>query len=168
MKFSVLLICGGLLIGLQGSAQPAEVLQAEEIAKLLPNYIRGYSLDGEAKARLMVLGTIRYSLSEKNFVSGNRKIKVLLFDYKEASIMYNQATRKFSSFTPIETDSLILRSLTMTNCSGWESYNSHSKSSQILLGVCERFFLSIDGTNIPLQVLKQVVSKNIRFEDFPK
>ena len=168
MRFFILFLCGWLLISLPGSSQPAEVLKAEEIVKLIPDYIKGYSLDGEAKAKLMALGTIRYSLTEKNFASGNKKIKVLLFDYKEASIMYNQATRKFNTFTPVETDSLILRSLTLTNCSGWESYNAQSKSSQILLGICDRFFLTVNGTNVPLEVLKQVVSNNIKFEDFPK
>lgn len=116
----------------------------------------------------MKLGTIQYSMAERNFIAGNeRSIKILLFDYKEASIMYNQATRKFNTFTPVESDSVILRALTMRDCTGWESFNVQQKNSQIHLGICNRFFLSVEGTGVDLQTLKQVV-QSFKFETFPK
>jgi hypothetical protein len=81
--------------------------------------------------------------------------------------MYDQATRKFNTFTPVESDSLILRSVLMKDCVGWESYNVHRKNSQILLGICNRFFLTAEGTNVDLETLKKVIL-TFNIESFPK
>ncbi|HEY3429161.1 MAG TPA: hypothetical protein VGK39_00710, partial [Cyclobacteriaceae bacterium] len=104
----------------------------------------------------------------KSFRSRRQQaIKVLLFDYKDAPIMYNQATKSFSSFAITESDSMISRPIVMKDCSGWESYNIHRRNSQILLGVCDRFFLTIEGTNVDLESLKKIV-QTFKFETFPK
>jgi hypothetical protein len=147
---------------------PAEILSTDQILKLIPDKIAEFYPAEEFKSKLVKLGTLRYSMAEKDF-SGNRKraIKILLFDYKEAPIMYNQATRKWSSFTTIETDSVILRPALIKDCTGWESYNVHRKNSQIMLGICDRFFLTIEGTGVDLEFLKKVV-QTFEFENYPK
>jgi hypothetical protein len=81
--------------------------------------------------------------------------------------MYNQATKKFGNFSPIESDSLILRSVLFKDCTGWESYNRRQKNSQILLGICNRFFLTIEGTNVDLTFLKSV-AETFKIDSFPK
>jgi len=145
-----------------------EVLSANQIIELIPSKISGFYSSSDPVSKVMKLGTLRYTVAEKTFsASKKRSVKILLFDYKEASIMYNQATRKFNTFTPLESDSLILRSVMMTDCTGWESYNVHQKNSQILLGICNRFFLTIEGTGVDLETLKKVV-RQFKFEAFPK
>lgn len=147
-----------------------KILSADEIIKLIPDKVEGFSLNGESQSKVIKMGTLQYSMAEKRFTAKSRRnatVKVLLFDYKEAPIMYNQATKKFSTFSPIESDSLILRSVLMQDCTGWESYNIYRKNSQILLGVCNRFFLTIEGTNVDLETLKKVVH-HFKIETFPK
>src|SRR6476620_4709136 len=109
-----------------------KILSSEKIIKLMPREIKDFYPEGEAKGKVIKLGNIQYSMAEKNFAATKRSIKILLFDYKEAPIIYNQATRKFISFTTVESDSLSLRPAVMTDCTGWESYNFHKKNSQIL------------------------------------
>ena len=154
---------------LNGSSQPAiEILPPEKILNLIPDKIKEFYLSTDPQSKLIKLGTLRYSMAEKNFsASRKRAIKILLFDYKEAQIMYNQATRKWSTFTTIESDSLVLRPTVMTDCIGWESYNVQRNNSQILLGIYDRFFLTVEGTNIDLESLKKVV-QGFKFETFPK
>ncbi len=165
------LLAGILIINCASyvNAQPTEdILPAEKIIELIPDKVKDFYLIDDAQSKLIKVGTLRYSMAEKNFSANNkRSIKILLFDYKEAPIMYNQATRKFSTFTPVESDSLIMRSVLMADCTGWESYNVNRKNSQILLGVCNRFFLTVEGTNVDLEFLKKVV-QNFKFETFPK
>lgn len=144
-----------------------KILSSEKIIKLIPGKIKEFYPDGDAKSKVIKLGNIQYSMAEKNFAATKRTIKILLFDYKEAPIMYKQATRKFSTFTTVESDSLILRPAVITDCTGWESYNFHKKNSQILLGICDRFFLTVEGTNVDLEFLKKVVQE-FKFETFPK
>lgn len=147
---------------------PSGILSPERIIKLIPNKIKEFHLSSDPHSKEIKLGTLRYSMAEKNFsASSKRSIKILLFDYKEAPIMYNQATRKWSTFTPNETDSIIQRPSVIGYCSGWESYNFIRKNSQIILGVNDRFFLTIEGTNVDLESLRKVV-QGFKFETFPK
>jgi hypothetical protein len=147
---------------------PGKVLSPEKIIKLIPGRVDDFRAEGDAKSKVIKLGNIQYSMAEKNFsASRNRAIKILLFDYKEAPIMYNQATRKWSTFTIVENDSLILRPALMNECTGWESYNVNRKNSQMVLGICERFFLTLEGTNVDLAVLKKI-AQEFKFESFPK
>lgn len=107
-------------------------------------------------------------MAEKRFsATKKRSIKILLFDYQETPIMYNQATRKWSSYTVVESDSLIVRPTTINNCPGLESYNVQNKNSQILVGVYNRFFLTLEGVNVDLEFLKKVVQA-FKFETFPR
>ena len=111
-------------------------------------------------------------MAEKNFdASGKRSIKILLFDYKEAPIMYTQATRKWANFKRVENDSIIQRPAHLpTNppeSAGWESYDVKRNGSQILVGIHNRLYLSVEGTNVDLDFLKSVV-QGLKIETFPK
>ena len=148
--------------------KPSEVLSSEKIIKLIPNKIKEFHLSKDPNSKVIKLGTLRYSMAEKNFSANQqRSIKILLFDYKEAPIMYNQATRKWSTFTNLETDSVIQRPVDILGCTGRESYNFIRKNSQIILGINDRFFLTVEGTNVNLESLQKVVQA-FKFETFPK
>lgn len=161
----IILIISFILVSAQSSDK---ILTPEQIIKLIPGKIKEFYSSSDTKSKIIKLGNIQYSMAEKSFsASRKRSIKILLFDYKEAQIMYSQVTRKWSTFTTVESDSLILRPTVMNDCTGWESYNVHRKNSQILLGVCDRFFLTVEGTNVDLEFLKKVVQE-FKFETFPK
>lgn len=149
------------------NAQPSAVLTAKEISQLIPEKImKGYNQSGEPKSRVLKVGTLRYALSERNFSSGKRKVKILLFDYLEAPIMYSQATKRFSTFSEVESDSVARRPIVTENCEGWQSDNIKSQSSQIILGIFDRYYLTIEGENVPLEELKMVMEL-IHVENFP-
>jgi hypothetical protein len=143
------------------------VLAINEIKELLPDYVEGFRKEDKPTSKLIKVGGIRYSLCDKRFLKGDQRIKYLLFDYKEAGIMYSQATKKWSSAKPIITDSLIQRPLIMENCSGWETFNRVMNSSQIFLGINDRFFLSLEGENVDLEKLKMLLGE-IELKKFPE
>jgi hypothetical protein len=150
------------------SQNEIKILSTDKIIKLIPNKIIGFRLSADPQSKLMKLGTIQYSMAEKDFsASKKRLIKILLFDYKEAPVMYNQAIRKWSAFSTIETDSLIQRPTRMNNCDGWESYDAARKNSQILVGIFNRYYLTVEGTNVDLEFLRKVVSE-FKLDTFPK
>lgn len=147
--------------------QDTHVLSPERMLKLIPSKIKGFQEVDQPKARQTKLGDITYTLAEKHFNSGQRSIRILLFDYKEAQIMYKQAMKEWSSHATVDTDTIVFRALAMQNCSGWESYNVHSKRSQIFLGICDRFFMMMTGENIDLAILRRALLE-IPIAEFPK
>lgn len=156
-----------LLLSMPAALQAQMLLTPDEIEDLVPDNVKGFKQGAEAVSKLVKLGEIRYSLCEKRFLRGAQNVKVLLFDYKEAPIMYTQAMRKWNQPTPIVTDSLVQSPVAMENCSGWESFNKNSNTSQIFLGICDRFFLSLSGENVDLPALQGIL-KQFAFEKFPK
>jgi hypothetical protein len=143
-------------------------LPSDELVRLIPSKIEDFHMNSDPQSKFIAIGTLRYSMAEKNFAASHRRsIKILLFDFREAMIMYNQATRKFGTYKPIETDTLVFSSVLMADCTGWESFNVKRNFSQIMLGVCDRFFLTIEGTNVQLSELKKVVEA-FKFDAFPK
>jgi hypothetical protein len=157
-----------VMVTVPAIGQDTTELSPQDVLKLVPDKIKGFRADEDFKSKQMHVGTVSYSLCEKNFDAGGTKsIKILLFDFKNAPIMYTQAMRKWNNADPVESDSLILRTVTMDNCSGWEWYSKQSGTSQIFLGICDRFFLNMTGDNVELEKLKEVV-KTIDLKKFPK
>ena len=85
--------------------------------------------------------------------------------------MYTQATRKWTNFKRVENDSIIQRPVhlhtNLQESTGWESYDVKRKGSQILVGIHNRLYLSVEGTNVDLDFLKGVVQE-LKIETFPK
>ena len=71
--------------------------------------------------------------------------------------MYNQATKKFNTISDTDSDSVYLHKLDVANGNGWESGNKKNLSSQILLGVNNRYYLTIEGENMSSAELGEVL-----------
>lgn len=129
----------------------------EEMKKLLPKEIEGFTTQSRPVTRLIKIGTLSYSLAEQSFSKSKRKIKILLFDYNNALIMYSQATNKWKDMPTIENDSVISRFIELNDCIGRESFNKINNTSQILLGISDRFYLTLAGERIDLETLHGIV-----------
>ena len=156
-----------LLAAGSATAQKKGVLSPAKISKLLPAKIKGYSLKGAPVNKRVKVGTLTYSLSEKTFIRKQSTIKILLFDYGQAPIMYEQAIKGWSEIKNVENDSIIFRPLASFDSVAWESYAASSKHSQIIMGINQRFFLTINGEKTEIYELKEIL-KNFAFDKFPK
>lgn len=154
-------------LGNHAQAQEVALLSPHKVLKLVPKHIEGFHQIMDPKALQMKVGTVTYTLCEKNFNDGKRTVKILLFDFKEAAVMYNQATSKWNNQATIESDSIIERAVLIRNCTGWESSNKKNKTAQIFLGIHNRFFLTITGENMELNELQETLEW-FPLAEFPK
>jgi hypothetical protein len=145
----VLIITFIIILSVGVHAQQLKVLSAQKITKLLPSKIPGYYLKGIARSSEMKVGTLTYSLCERNFERGKKQLRILLFDYVDAPIMYQQVMRNQTKMTPVESDSLIYKSIELADAKGWEFVNRNSNEAKLILGIYDRFYLSIEGENVP-------------------
>jgi hypothetical protein len=148
------------------NAQQLKVLSAQKITKLLPSKIPRYYLKGIARSSEMKIGTLTYSLCERNFTSGKKQIRILLFDYIDAPIMYQQMIRNQSNMTPVESDSIIYKPIEITDGKGWESVNVRANESKLILGLYERYYLSIEGENVDFAEVMNIFNQ-IDLKKFP-
>ena len=145
----------------------AQVLSTEEMLKLVPDKINGFRKSDEPRVHQLKIGDLSYSICQKGFSSGSKQITILLFDFKNAPIMYMQVTREWQTYQTVDSDSLTLRQIVAPNYFGWESNNSTTRSSKIFLGISKRFYMAIDGKNILLDDLRNVLN-HFTLEVFPE
>jgi hypothetical protein len=147
-------------------AQPSEVLSANKINRLLPTRIQHYQLK-ESRNDFLKFGSTRYSLCERIFFNKEKTIKMLLFDYGQAPIMYKQAMRKWSEMQTIDSDSAVFRETVSTFFRGWESYMAKTNHAQFVLGINNRFFMTLSGEQLKLEELRSIL-QDLDFENFPE
>ncbi len=140
-------------------------LHPEVLGKFIPAKLEGYHEDGDLHGSQKAIGNISYTICERRFAKGKQKIKILLFDYKDAPIMYKQAMKSGRNIQTLETDSLVARNVVALNYTGWETYDSKAASSQIFLGIADRFFLMLSAEHVDLVSLQQILT-NFKFESF--
>jgi hypothetical protein len=167
MTFRWLLFCF-VLVPFLCIAQERQTLKPKAISKLLPTKVSGYRIEGDSKSTILTIGTLRYSLCERIFSNGNREIKMLLFDYAEAPIMLNQSVRKWQEMPALETDSITFATYKTEYGDQWESSHPRSQRSQLLLSVNDRFFLTLEASQVSMKELKDFADKNIDLQKFPR
>jgi hypothetical protein len=143
-----------------------KALSADKVGRLVPIKLKGYFSAG-AKNSFVEIGTIRYSLAERNFSRREKSIKILLFDYAEAPVMFNQAIRKWGQMHIVENDSVIYRPLVKTDSTAWESFTKRNGHYQVVLGINERFFLTINSDKINPEEIQKIL-RQFPFEKYPK
>jgi hypothetical protein len=137
------------------------------VLNLVPNRLKGFEQVADSKSSTMKIGTLQYSMCEKKFERFGQSIKVLLFDFKEAPIMYSQAMKTWGKMLPVESDSVVARNVVIRECNGWETYHPKTKTSQMSLGICDRFFLNLTGERVELETLHDALAM-FDLENFPK
>jgi hypothetical protein len=139
-------------------AQGNSVMAPDQMITLMPAKIEGFSPIDQQKGRTIKIGTLTYSMAERSFIRNKRKVTILLFDYNNAPIMYAQATGKWSSQPEVETDAVYERSFLWEENRGWEHYHKLNNSSQVSLGIKNRFYLIVSGEGVDLEVLRTILA----------
>jgi hypothetical protein len=148
-------------------AQPPEVLSPGKINKLVPSGFEGFRLLRNSKGKQIKEGPVTYAACERTFVRGKKSVKILLLDYVDAPILYQQAMKKWDELQEFETDSAIFRSVDMKDIRGWESYSKTALQSQLIFGINDRFLLTLSGENMELYELKQLL-QHFDLHQFPR
>jgi hypothetical protein len=156
-----------MFFSLAGFSQEKETLKPAEISKLVPSRIKGFSIKGESKSTILSIGTLRYSLCERVFTSRDKMIKILLFDYVQAPIMYTQSLKKWERMNEIMSDSITFKKQVSEGQVSYESDHRQSKRAQISYGINNRFYLALEAENLTLPELREFF-RNFDLAKFPE
>lgn len=135
-----------------------EVLTPRQLMKLLPDKVNGYEQLEDSRSSEIKIGNITYSLCEKIFNRNKNNVKVLLFDFKNAQVMYDQAVRPWRNAEEVNSDTVKQRHVQWEGNMGWESENTFSKTAQVFVAVNNRFIMSIIGESSDLKDLHDVLN----------
>ena len=148
--------------------QAQKLLTPEKISNLVPGKIDGFHLKENSKSKQVKVGTLTYVICERTFVRKDQSVQILLFDYLEAPVMYDQAIGKWGEMQPVDSDSALFATLEPgTYDHAWQSFQTSARHAQLVLGIHSRFFLTMSAHGMDLPELKRIL-KLFEFEKFPK
>lgn len=140
------------------TAQPhAAKLPLRDLLNLIPNELAGYDQVGKFKSREIKIGTMSYTVGEKEFSHQRSRVKLLLFDYQDAPVMFEQTTRPWLNTAVVDSDSVKRQRIEWVGNKGWESENTSTQSAQVALAINQRFVLMLIGENCRLSDLYTIL-----------
>ncbi|MCB0400584.1 MAG: hypothetical protein KDD41_00725 [Flavobacteriales bacterium] len=127
----------------------AKAIHYDELIKYLPESIDGYKVESEPQGASMDMTGMSYSSAEVRFTNDeNNRISIALLDYNAAYSMYSMATAMWASGLKIDTSEEFGQSISLGDqIGGWESIQKKSGDASIILGINDRFLLTIEGDN---------------------
>ncbi|MDT8412742.1 MAG: hypothetical protein RQ875_09790 [Vicingaceae bacterium] len=124
----------------------AKAMHYEELIKFLPTEIDGYTAEEPDGGTVEMQGT-SYSNADITFKNeAGERIKVSLLDYNAALSMYSMATAMWTSGLKIDTKDELAQSYTVNDeISGWETFKKKTGKASVILGINNRFMLTIEA-----------------------
>ncbi|HEY8402419.1 MAG TPA: hypothetical protein VIK89_14220 [Cytophagaceae bacterium] len=139
----------------------------QELQKYLPS-ISGYEIDGEAKGSTTNMPGMSFSSIEQIYRKDDNRVKVSLIDYNAAYTMYTAATAIWSTGMSFEDNSQKANSVTIDGLSGWEVFKKNEKSAELILGVGDRFLLTITADGQENTDFVKSIAKDMELESLAK
>lgn len=131
----------------QANKEPGEALHFEELIKYLPASIDGYGMK-EPDGQTMETNGMKFSSADVRFTSENGDIDIAILDYNAAMAMYSMATAMWSSGFKIDTKDELAQSVKISDkTTGWETIEKKDNDVSLVLGVSNRFLVTIEAEN---------------------
>ncbi|GAA4350692.1 hypothetical protein GCM10023185_08700 [Hymenobacter saemangeumensis] len=120
----------------------------KELHKLLPSAIEGYTAEGEPEGESVQMPGMQYSSTKQRYRKGEETLSVQLVDYNGAATMFTAATAMVGTGIAVEDETQLMRSLDlgMKGVKGYEKLDKQGHQASVLLGVADRFFVTLEAT----------------------
>ena len=128
------------------SGEKVEAIHYEKLMEYLPNEINGYERQ-EPDGGTVEMQDLSYSSANVEYKNedGN-KIKVSLIDYNVAGQLYQMATAMWATGMKIDSPNEKAMGVSVSdNIKGWQSYKKKKRKASVVLGIGERFLLSVEA-----------------------
>ncbi len=131
----------------------------KNLQELLPSSISGYIKEGDPKGESVNMVGMSYSTASQVYKNGEAEIKVNIMDYNASYAAFGAATAMFSTGFSVDNDEEHLGAvdLGISGVKAWEDVKKKEKRSTIMAGVNDRFLVSVEGTNVEVDVVKDAV-----------
>ena len=126
-----------------------KAMHYEELINFLPENVDDYTIDGETNGESIDMAGMSYSTADVRFKNDNGDyIKITLMDYNAAYNLYGAATGMWAMGMKIDSKTELSQGIKFSdNINGWESFKKKTGKAELVLGVGDRFLLTINGSN---------------------
>ena len=162
--FGILFLCCSPLLAF---SQGEKALHHSELQKYLPSSVAGYAAEGDPEGVTMEMNDMSYSQAQREYRKGNNELNIILVDYREAAAMYMQSTAMWQGNISVEDDHTKSGTTQVNGYNGWEVYDKDEGSSQLVLGINDRYLVTLSADKMSLESIKSIAS-SLKLNGLPK
>lgn len=118
----------------------------QDLQKYLPN-ISGYQKDGEPDGESVNMMGASFSKTSQKYKKGDLEAEVTIVDYNGAYAMYGAATAIWAMGLSVDNKEETTKGVEISGAKGMETFKKGSKKATVVLGIAERFLITIDAEN---------------------
>lgn len=136
----------------------------KELQQYLPSGpVAGYAAEGKPEGQTVQMTGAHYSTASQDYKNAEQTLSVTLMDYNGAAAMFTAATAMMNVGMSIENDEQVMRGvdLGIPNVKAFETLDKKDRKASLVLGVADRFFVSVEATGQDNTELVQEVAKKI-------
>ncbi|QQS29402.1 MAG: hypothetical protein IPM47_00155 [Sphingobacteriales bacterium] len=118
----------------------------DKLKEFLPKAIRDFTPDGDPKGQSMTMQAYSFSTTEQEYKSPDgSELNIILHDYNGLPQLYGMATMMLKSKMTYENDEQSVKTLNLgiDGVGAMETYGKKNKEAQLVIGVGERFFITM-------------------------
>lgn len=140
----------------------------QDLQKYLPNSISGYEKDGEPDGESVNMMGASFSKISQKYKKGDAEAEVSIVDYNAAYSMYGAATAVWAMGLSVDNKEESMKGVEISGAKGMESFKKSSKSASVVLGVAERFLITVEAQNQTDTEFVKEVAKSIDISTLSK
>lgn len=137
-----------------GSMSPTKVVPFRDLIDFLPDRMGGQTLSAKPEGATMNYGEFQYSMGMKTYGAGETQVRANIIDYLQTGSLLEAYTNQYE----YESTDGMMKSVTVKGFPGWFSANYNSGESSMVLVVNQRFYVSVNGTNLSQSELEGLLS----------
>ena len=147
-------------------ANAQESMPYSELEEYLPTDISGY-IAGDPEGQTVTMEGFAFSSSMVEFTnSDDHYIRIALIDYVAATSMFQAATAIWASGMSYENDEISAKSIEWSDSiAGWEEFNKVDNEATLVLGIGDRFLLTIEADDQSGVSFIKSIAKDMDIED---
>lgn len=142
-----------------------DVTPPKELAAFLPKSVEGYALEGEINSSSATIQGFSVSNAEAVYTKGGQNLSISLVDYTAATSVYQGLSTIWQVGLSVENDDEKTGTATVKGHKGFERFDKKNKEAELVLGVNNRFILTIRADNQKDVSLVKSVAESM---DLPK
>lgn len=141
-------------------------MEYDELQKYLPSSIDGYTA-GEPDGATINMQGMSYSSATIGFTKDNGDfVKVSLLDYNAAFGLYNMATSMWALGISVNTPEEKASGIKFEDgITGWQSFKKKQNTATIVLGIGQRFMLTVEANNQEDTDFVKDIAKSLDMDD---
>lgn len=145
-----------------------KMLAPQDLVTFLPKTVEGYLLDGQISGDTATIKNLKVTNAEAVYKKGANILAIVLTDYSEAPQVYSGISTVWKMGLNMDNAQEKISPVTIKKQQGMARFNKKNKTAEVVIGIGNRFIVTIKADNQKDATLVESVAESLDFENLLK